>query len=110
MRSDEGEQLVEVFGDEERRRAARPLLPQGVVDRLGRADVDAARRVDGDDQAGPTGQLAREQQLLLVAAGEGAQLGPAAGRLDVVVGDQAVGKGGDRACDRKGPLQSGGRR
>ena len=45
------------------------------VDRLGGADVDAARRVDGDDDARLAGQLARQQQLLLVAAGEQSRAG-----------------------------------
>jgi hypothetical protein len=40
------------------------------VDELDRPDVQAARRLAGDEQAQRAGQLAREDDLLLVAAGQ----------------------------------------
>ena len=74
---------------------------QSRVDRFGGADVDAAGGMDGDDQTGLTGELAGEQELLLVSAGERAQFCPTARRLHVVIGDEAVGEGGDRLVREK---------
>ena len=45
-------------------------LDEEVVDRALRADVDAARRLVGDQDARFAEQHPREQHLLLVAAGE----------------------------------------
>ena len=101
MRSERASKLVEIFGDEEGGRASRALLAQRRVDRFGGADVDAAGGVDGDDEPRLAGQLATEQELLLIAAGEGAQFGPAARRLDVVVGNEAVGEGRDRLARKE---------
>ena len=49
---------------------ARRELDEEVVDRALRADVDAARRLVGDDDARLAEQHPREEHLLLVAAGE----------------------------------------
>ena len=54
--------------------APRAAARAAAVDRFGRADVDAARRMDGDEQLRLAGQFAADEQLLLVAAGEQAAL------------------------------------
>ncbi len=86
------------------RRVAAPrarCVAQRRVDRFGGADVDAAGGMDRDDQTGLTGQLAGEEEFLLIPAGERAQLCPATRRLHVVIGDEAVGEGRDRLVREK---------
>src|SRR5688500_4892065 len=60
----EGEQLVQILGDEEGSRAASSLFAQCLVDRFGGADVDAAGGMNRDDQTRLTGKLAGEQEFL----------------------------------------------
>jgi hypothetical protein len=65
----EGENLVELRGDQEDRDAPVAHPDELVVDELDRADVDAARRLGRDDQAGVgVAELTGDDDLLLVAA------------------------------------------
>ena len=57
------------------------------VHELDRADVEPARRLRGDEQLRIAPDLARDDDLLLVAAGEVAGEHARSGRADVVVGD-----------------------
>ena len=80
-------------------RAQRQELP---VDELGRADVDAARRLRGEQDLRVARELAGEQRLLQIAAGQraGARLRPGGAdveALDLLVGEAADGARG-RAC------------
>ena len=104
----EGEQLVQILGDEEVAAPRARCSAQRLVDRFGGADVDAAGGVNRDDQTGLTGKLAGEKELLLIPAGERAQLCPAARRLHVVIGNEAVGEGRDRPVRQKRTADSGG--
>ena len=62
------------------------LLDQAAVDELDRADVEAARRLRGDQDLRVAVDLAREDDLLLVAAGEaaGARRRPAAADVELL--------------------------
>src|ERR1700738_5323992 len=64
-------QLVEVERGDQNRRAPVPRRPERVVHQAGGAQVEPARRLHGDDQArwAPAAQLARDDELLLIAAG-----------------------------------------
>src|SRR5581483_7238111 len=64
------EHLVELERDEEDRPPLVALLDQPAVDELDRADVEAARRLRGDQHLRVAIDLAREDHLLLVAARE----------------------------------------
>ena len=63
--------------------------------------------VAGDDHSRAAGQLAGNDQLLLIAAGELPDAGAAAGSLDVVLGDQAVGEGAHRLAHEDRALREG---
>ena len=69
------------------------------MDELYGADVHAAGRLGGDDDAGVARELAREDGLLLVAAREGAGPRVRVGWPDVV---GAQGLGGARGAWRSG--------
>ena len=75
------EELIEVFGDEERRGVPLPERPERGVDRLRRADIDPPGGVNGDHDRRVHRQFPGDEQLLLVAAGEIAQPGRAGGGL-----------------------------
>ena len=62
--------LVELDRDQQDRLAARRAWRSAAVDELDRADIDAARRLADEEHAGILLHLAREHDLLLVAAGE----------------------------------------
>ncbi len=66
----EREDLLELERDEQDRAALVALLDQPAVDELDRADVEAARRLGGDQDLRVAVDLAREHDLLLVAARE----------------------------------------
>ena len=66
----EAEHLLELGGDEQHRHARPRRATDELVDRALGADVDAARRLVGDEQARATEEPLREQHLLLVAARE----------------------------------------
>jgi hypothetical protein len=68
-----------------------------VVDELDRADVDAARRLRGDQQLDRAAELARHHHLLLVAAGETAAVRVDAGGAHIEFFDQRFGVFGDGA-------------
>ena len=93
----EREDLVEVLGDQQHADAVRRRLAQVAVHGLDRGDVEAARRRRGDEHARLALELAREHDLLQVAARELArrQLGAAAAH--VVALDQRRGVLADRA-------------
>src|SRR5439155_1492771 len=65
-------ELVEVEGDDEDRRPASLCGEERLMHAAARPGIQAARRVDGHDQArrGTSGQFPRGDELLLVAAGE----------------------------------------
>ena len=77
------EQLVEVGRDHERGAAARRQLPDQVADGRGRLHVEPVRRLVEDDHLRLEAQLAREQDLLHVAARERAGPRGDAGRPHV---------------------------
>ena len=64
----EAEHLLDLARDEQDPHALGREAREQLVERLARADVDAARRLVRDEQPGSHEQGAREQQLLLVAA------------------------------------------
>ena len=66
----EPEDLLELRGDQEHAEAVGGEARDEVVDRALRADVDAARRLVGDQHARAAQERPREQHLLLVAARE----------------------------------------
>src|SRR5829696_5058336 len=78
------QELVEVFGDQQDCGSPPPLLVQQGVDRSGRANVDAAAGMNRDDDPWPAVQLARDEEFLLVAPGEGADLRTPVRRFDVI--------------------------
>ena len=78
------DELLEVGGDQQDGQAGGPGIAQLLPDRRLGADVDAAGGMGGDEHAGVAAHLAADDQLLLVAAGEGEGGGVAAGRADVV--------------------------
>ena len=81
------EDLVELGGDQQDGGAGVALGDGLAMDELDAADVQAARRLVEDQQLQLAPELARDDDLLLVAAGEGA--GGAVGRRrpDVELGD-----------------------
>ena len=74
------------------------VCDDALVDELDRADVDAAGRLGGDEQAQVAAELAGEHDLLLVAAGEPADLGVDALRADVELLDLVAGEVGEGAA------------
>jgi hypothetical protein len=68
----EGEHLVEFGGDEQHRGALIALGDELGVDVLDRADVDTSGRLRRDEQVDRAIELAGDDELLLVAAGQGA--------------------------------------
>jgi len=81
--------LVEVGGDEQYGRATITRADQGAVDELHGADVDAARRLRDDQQRRVGLELARDDDLLHVAAGQRPDRGRRCGTTDVVGLDEA---------------------
>ena len=70
MRSDEREDLVEFDRHQQHRLARVAQGDDALVDELDRADVDAARRLADQNDRGIALDLARQHDLLLIAAGE----------------------------------------
>ena len=75
------------------------------MDRLDRADVDALRRLLGDDQPRAAGQLASELNLLLVAARKRAGERVLAGAADVEAADQVAGAPAGGADGKQRPAR-----
>ena len=75
IRSASAEHLVELGGDDDDGGAVVALGDDPLVDELDRADVEAARRLGHDQQLQRAGQLAGEDDLLLVAAGQASTRG-----------------------------------
>src|SRR5579871_1878320 len=69
----EREDLLELERDEEHRSAGVALLDETAVHELDRADVESARRLRGDEHLRVGVDLAREHDLLLIAAGQRAR-------------------------------------
>ena len=106
MRSDERADLVELDRDQQHRLAAVAHVDQPPVDELDGADIDAARRLADDQHARVLLHLARQHDLLLVAAGEIGGLQPRIGRPDVVeFAIFAVGIGEIASMSRNGPFR-----
>src|SRR5271165_4186693 len=66
----QGEYLVELDGHQQQRLARVALGDDALVDEFDRADVDAARRLADQKDLRVALDLAREHELLLIAAGE----------------------------------------
>lgn len=66
----EGEDLVDVGGNNKNGAAGFSHLDENAVDRLDRANIDAAGRLFGDHNSHLPRQLARQLDLLLIAAGK----------------------------------------
>ena len=79
----EREHLGELGRDEQDRLARVARRAQLRVNELDRADVDAARRLRGEQHLKSRAHLARDHDLLLVAAGERARRQQRIGRADV---------------------------
>ena len=78
------EDLVELDRDQQDRLAGVAQRDEAAVDELDRADVDAARRLADEQHLRVALDLARQHDLLLVAAGEFGGLQPRRRRADVV--------------------------
>ena len=81
------EDLVELGRHEQHGRAGVALVDHLVVDELDAAHVQAARRLVEDEQLEVAVELARDDDLLLVAARERARVDRRRRRADVVLGD-----------------------
>ena len=86
----EGEQLVEVLGDQQHPAAGVAQPAQLVVDVGVGTDVEAAGRLGGDERPGLARERPGEEHLLQVAAGQPAD-GVVRLGADVEVGDQPTG-------------------
>ncbi len=82
------EHLVELGGHDQHRSPLVTLLDHSPVDVLDRADVQAPRRLGGHEQLDRPAELARDDHLLLVAAGQVVDLVEHARRPDVELLDQ----------------------
>ena len=80
------EDLVKLGRDEQDGRARVPLGDDLVVDELDRADVEPACRLVGDEQRQVALELARDDQLLLIAARQRARRDVGRRRPDVELG------------------------
>ncbi|CAM5740625.1 hypothetical protein SHIRM173S_01137 [Streptomyces hirsutus] len=87
----QADQLVQVGGDQQDGEALAARLPDVVPDRGLRADVHTAGGVGGDQEAGPAADLTADDQLLLVASGQGGGGDVDAGGAHVVLLDDAPG-------------------
>src|SRR5258708_38576315 len=67
------EQLLELLGHQQHRGALRSAGAQAVADRLGAAHVEAARRIERDDDTRLFAELSRHHHALNVAAGKRSQ-------------------------------------
>ena len=104
--------LLELGGDEQDGAAGVAQLDQPAVDELDAADVHAARRLRHQQELRRQRQLAAEDQLLLIAAGEGAGGEVEVRRADVEGFDDPLGAPADRrrsSQERQGPTATGGR-
>ena len=88
----EREDLVELGGDQQHGGAPVALLDDPPVDVLDRADVQPAGRLGGDQQPDRPGQLAGDDDLLLVAAGQRADRRLHRGRPDVELARACAGR------------------
>src|SRR5579884_4354004 len=84
----EGTDFVQFGGDEQDGLARVALLNQAAVDEFDGADIDAARGLGRDQHGRVAGELAGNDDLLLVAAGERAGRGRSRGRAHVELGDE----------------------
>src|SRR3990170_712194 len=84
------DELLEVGGDDERRDPPLRLLADARPHRTGRPHVEPVRRLAVDHRLRLEGELAREQHLLDVAAGERGDPRSGAGRPDVEARDEVL--------------------
>src|SRR3546814_16951084 len=89
--------LVQFDGDQENGLAGIPCLDDAPVDEFDRTDIDAARRLPDDQELRVPLDLARDDDLLLVAAGEIRRLHPRIGSSE----ERRVGKEGVRTCSTR---------
>ena len=102
----EREDLVEFDRDQQHRLAGVALGDDALVDEFDRADVDAARRLADQQDLRIALDLARQHELLLIAAGEIGGLEQRRARPDVEGLHLLVGVGDDRAAVcRRGPCR-----
>src|SRR3954470_22185689 len=100
------QQLVQVFRDQDDAGAAPPRVQEAAMDERDGADVQAAGRLVGQQQAGLGLQGPAQQELLDVAAGEQADPLPGTLAAHVVSPDQLAGMGrGPPAPDQAQELQ-----
>ena len=92
MRSDERVDLVELGRDQQHRPPLGLLLEDLAPDELDRADVEAPRRLCGEQQLRIGLELASEDQLLLIAARQRASRRLDAAGPDVELRDQPLGE------------------
>jgi len=86
----QGQDLVQLAGHDQDGGAVVALLDDAAVDVLDRSDVDPTCGLRGDDQLGLAGELPGDDQLLLVAARQLADVGARRRCADVVLLDQLV--------------------
>ena len=94
----QSEDLIEVLADQEHADAAGRGLAQVLVHGLDRADIEPTGRSRGNEHARLARELAGEDDLLQVAAGEPARRGVRPRRLDVVALDHDAGAFADPAA------------
>src|SRR5690606_13077482 len=87
----QADEFVQVGGDQQHGQSLAAGLADVVPDGGLRADVHTAGGVGGDQEARPGAHLAADDQLLLVAAGQGGGGDVDAGGADVVLGDDPAG-------------------
>ena len=88
--------LVQLEGDEEHGTAAVSFLDEPAVDELDRADVEPAGRLRGEQgTCGSRTDLAREDDLLLVAARQRCSAGRGAAAANVELAEQLPGTSDD---------------
>lgn len=103
----QADQFVQVGGDQQYGQALAPGLADLVPDlRLG-ADVHAPGGVRGDQQLGPVAHLAADDQLLLVASGQGRGGHLDAGGADVVLAHDPLGVAAGRGRVEEAALAVG---
>ncbi len=84
------EKLVEIFRNQQDPGARPRRLAQARMHGDGRADIEAARRLVGEDEARVPGKRAGEQQLLDVAARQQPQRCLGTGAADIEIPDRLL--------------------
>ena len=87
----EGEDLLELVGDQQHGDASVGGGAQALADELDRPDVEPAARLGGDEHGRLGGELAGEHDALLVAARQRRERGVRPDAVDAELGDQLLG-------------------